>query len=197
MTLNAGVVGVQGDVGAHRRAFDRLGVDLDTTIDVSTIRRPGDVGACDLIAIPGGESTTISRLIRDQGLSDELTAHVDAGNPLLATCAGMIVAAGDPNDDRVVSLDLIDIAIERNAFGRQRESFQAAVDIAGLERPFPGVFIRAPAVTDPKSTTVLGTIDGHVVAVSDGPVTATAFHPELTNDVRIHRLAFADIGDGQ
>lgn len=188
-SLTAGVVAVQGAARAHVDAFERLGERAGMPIEAVAVRTPGRLADCDVVALPGGESTAISRLIERQGLASELRAHVAAGKPLLATCAGMIVAASDPGDDRVGGLGLLDVAIERNAFGRQRDSFEVPLALAGLDRPFPAVFIRAPAVTDAGGATVLATHDGRPVAVRSGPVLATAFHPELTDDVRVHRLA--------
>lgn len=192
MTLTAGVVAVQGATRAHTEAFGRLADELDREITVRSVRQAGVLPDCDMVAIPGGESTTISRLIAEQGLADELREHVRSGRPLLATCAGLIVAASDPGDDRVASLDLLDARVERNAFGRQRDSFEVPVTVAGLDEPFPGVFIRSPVVSDPGDATVLARHNGHIVAVRDGPIVATAFHPELTPDARIHHLTFAD-----
>ncbi|MFW6448646.1 MAG: pyridoxal 5'-phosphate synthase glutaminase subunit PdxT [Halobacteriota archaeon] len=192
MGHRVGVVGVQGDVSEHVRALERFGERTDREVAVTVVRRSGTIPECDAVVLPGGESTAIGRLIHDQGIAGELVDHVDAGRPLLATCAGLIVAASDPRDDRVRSLGLLDVAVERNAFGRQRESFQAPLDVTGLDRPFPGVFIRAPVIVDTGSTAVLASVDGRPVAVRDGPVVGTAFHPELTDDDRFHRLALAD-----
>lgn len=187
MSHRAGVVGVQGDVAEHVQAFRRLGERADIDLEVSTVRSPGIVPDCDVIALPGGESTAISRLVHEQGLADELRGHVRAGKPLMATCAGLIIAADDPGDDRVTPLGLLDVTVRRNVFGRQRESFQAAVDVRGLDEPFPGVFIRAPVVDDPGPADVVARVDGHAVAVRQGSVIGTAFHPELTPDIRLHR----------
>lgn len=193
MSVRVGVVGVQGDVAEHVAAIERLGSHLDVAVEAHTVRRSGVVPTCDAVVLPGGESTTISRLVHEQGLDGELRDHVAAGRPLLATCAGFIVAARDPRDERVRSLDLLGCSIERNAFGRQRASFQVPLDVEGLSEPFTGVFIRAPAVADSGSTAVLATVEGRPVAVREGPVIGTAFHPELTDDDRIHRLAFAEV----
>ncbi|MFP4590524.1 MAG: pyridoxal 5'-phosphate synthase glutaminase subunit PdxT [Halobacteriales archaeon] len=189
MALRVGVVGVQGDVSEHVRALERFGERAARDVAVTVVRRAGVIPACDAVVLPGGESTTIARLVHDQGLATELVDHVEAGRALLATCAGLIVAARDPRDDRVRALGLLDVAVERNAFGRQRESFQVPLDVAGLDEPFPAVFIRAPVIVDAGSTEVLASVDGRPVAVRDGPVVGTAFHPELTGDDRLHRLA--------
>ncbi|MFW6153166.1 MAG: pyridoxal 5'-phosphate synthase glutaminase subunit PdxT [Halobacteriota archaeon] len=192
MALTAGIVGVQGDVHEHVRAIELAGATLGVEVDARAVRRAGELPSCDVVALPGGESTTISRLIHEHGLADELRAHAAADKPLLATCAGLIVIATDPQDDRVQSLDLLDVTVERNAFGRQRESFETDLDIVGLDEPFPAVFIRAPAIDDPGATEVLATVDGRPVAVRDGSILATAFHPELAGDFRVHRLALFD-----
>ena len=190
MTLTAGVVGVQGNVAEHAAAIERAASDHGEDVVVHEIRRSGVVPDCDLLALPGGESTTISRLLHTEGIAPEIRDHVAAGKPLLATCAGLIVASSDARDDRVEELGLVDVTVERNAFGRQADSFEAPLAVEGLEAPFPAVFIRAPAIDAAGEATVLAEWDGRPVAVRDGPVLATAFHPELTADSRLHRLAF-------
>jgi 5'-phosphate synthase pdxT subunit len=142
--------------------------------------------------MPGGESTTISRLLHEEGIAPEIRAHVADGKPLLATCAGLIVAATDANDHRVEELAVLDVTIDRNAFGRQKDSFEAPLSIEGFDDPFPAVFIRAPQIATVGDAEVLARWDGRPVAVRQGPVVGTAFHPELTDDHRIHRLAFFD-----
>ena len=190
MTLTAGVVAVQGDVSEHgdavRRAAERRGRDAE----VVEIRDAGVVPDCDVLLRPGGESTTISRLLHDEGIAAEIRDHVAAGKPVLATCAGLIVASTDAGDDRVRTLDLVDVTVQRNAFGRQKDSFEAPLDADGLDEPFPAVFIRAPVIADVGDAEVLAEWDGRPVAVRDGPVVGTSFHPELTDDDRIHELAF-------
>ena len=141
--------------------------------------------------MPGGESTTISRLLAEEGIDGEIREFVAEGKPTLATCAGLIVASRDAKDDRVRTLDLLDVSVDRNAFGRQRESFEAALDVVGLESPFPAVFIRAPAVDEVgPDVEVLATVEDRPVAVRQDNVLGTAFHPELTDDSRLHGLAF-------
>ena len=193
MTLQAGVVAVQGDVSEHARAIKRAGAAHGTETSVVEIRESGLVPDCDVLLLPGGESTTISRLVHREGIAPEIEAHVAAGKPLLATCAGLILLSTDANDDRVDTLDLLDVTVERNAFGRQRDSFEAPLDVVGLDDPFPAVFIRAPVVGSVgEDVEVLATWEDHPVAVRQGPVIGTAFHPELTPDSRIHDLAFFD-----
>ena len=193
MTLQAGVVAVQGDISEHAEAIERAGAAHGTETSVVEIRESGLVPDCDALLLPGGESTTISRLVHREGIAPEIEAHVAAGKPLLATCAGLILLSTDANDDRVDTLDLLDVTVERNAFGRQRDSFEAPLDVVGLDDPFPAVFIRAPVVGSVgEDVEVLATWEDHPVAVRQGPIIGTAFHPELTPDSRIHDLAFFD-----
>jgi 5'-phosphate synthase pdxT subunit len=189
--LRAGVIAVQGDVSEHAAAIERAAAAHDQTAEVVEIRRAGLVEDCDVLLMPGGESTTISRLLRTEEIAPEVRAHVAAGKPVLATCAGLIVASRDAGDDRVETLGVVDVTVDRNAFGRQVDSFEAPLDVAGLDGPFPAVFIRAPLIDEVgPDVDVLARWDGDPVAVRDGPVVATSFHPELTDDVRLHRLAF-------
>jgi 5'-phosphate synthase pdxT subunit len=193
MTMRIGVIAVQGNVSEHVDAIERAAAATGHDVDVVEIRESGVVPDCDALALPGGESTTISRLLRLEGIDEEVVAHADAGKPILATCAGLIVASRDARDDRVETLDLIDAAVDRNAFGRQVDSFEAGLDVDGLDDPFHAVFIRAPVVDEVgPDVDVLATWEDRPVAVRDGPVVATAFHPELTDDYRIHRLALFD-----
>jgi len=189
--LHAGVIAVQGDVSEHASAIERAAAAHGTEATVSEIRQAGTVPDCDVLLMPGGESTTISRLLHQEGIAAEVERHVAAGKPVLATCAGLIVASRDAKDDRVETLDLLDVTVDRNAFGRQIDSFEAPIDVDGLDDPFPAVFIRAPLIDDVgPDVEVLAEWEGRPVAVRDGPVLGTSFHPELTDDVRIHRLAF-------
>jgi len=187
----AGVIAVQGDVSEHAAAIRRAAAAHDVDCEVREIRTSGVLGDCDVLLMPGGESTTISRLLADEGIDDEIQAHVAADKPILATCAGLIVTARDAKDDRVRTLELLDVSVDRNAFGRQKDSFEAPLDITGLNEPFPAVFIRAPlidAVGD--EVELLADWEGNPVAVRQGSIVATSFHPELTPDTRLHQLAF-------
>lgn len=184
MLEQAGVVAMQGDVLEHARAIQQA---FGTAVDVTSIRSPEELDDCDLVVLPGGESTTISRLISEHDLDQALRAHVDARKPLLATCAGLILVSKDADDDRITPLDVLDIQVDRNAYGSQRESFEAPIDVVGLDDAFPGVFIRAPRITNCGDVEVLATFQGEPVAVRDGSVVAASFHPELTGDPRFHR----------
>ena len=198
MALKAGVVAVQGDVSEHRRAIERAGAANGHDVETVEIRQSGVVPGCDLLLIPGGESTAISRLLHREGIAAELGDHVAAGRPVLATCAGLIVLSRDSGDERVETLDLLDVTVERNAFGRQRDSFEGPLEVHGLSEPFPAVFIRAPVIdTVGDSVEVLAEFDGRPVAVREQSIVGTAFHPELRADPRIHELAFFRDGQGR
>ena len=189
--MKAGVIAVQGDVAEHAAAVRNAAAAHDESAEVVEIRESGIVPDCDVLLMPGGESTTISRLIHREGIAAEIRDHAAAGKPILATCAGLIVCSTDAKDDRVEPLGLVDVSVDRNAFGRQKDSFEAKIPVTDLEDPFHAVFIRAPAIDDVgPDVETLATVDGRPVAVRDGPVVATAFHPELTDDPRIHDLAF-------
>lgn len=194
--VRVGVVAVQGDVAEHRGAVDRAADALGLAVETVAVRDAGVLPDCDVAVLPGGESTTISSLIHREGIADEIRAHVDDGKPVLATCAGLIVLARDAGDDeRVETLDLLGVTVQRNAYGRQRESFEAdvalAIDDAVDSEPFHAVFIRAPRITDHGDARVVGRLDDEPVAVAQGPVLATSFHPELTDDPRIHAEVLA------
>ncbi len=189
--MKAGVIAVQGDVAEHAAAVERAAAAHDESAEVVEVRDAGIVPDCDVLLMPGGESTTISRLIHREGIGAEIRDHVAAGKPILATCAGLIVCSCDAKDDRVDPREVVDVTFDRNAFGRQKDSFEAKVPVEGLADPFHAVFIRAPAIDDVGvGVETLATVDGRPVAVRDGPVVATAFHPELTDDSRLHDLAF-------
>lgn len=189
----AGIIAVQGDVAEHVNAISEAARRHDESVEVREVRSSGIVPECDLLSMPGGESTTISRLLSEEGIDEEITEHAAAGKPLLATCAGLIVASRDAGDDRVETLGLLDVDVERNAFGRQRDSFETGLDVTGLDAPFPAVFIRAPVVSAVgDGVSVLATVDERPVVVREGNVVGTSFHPELTEDSRLHELAFFD-----
>jgi 5'-phosphate synthase pdxT subunit len=189
--MKAGVIAVQGDVSEHADAVCRAAASHGVDAEVVEIRDAGVVPDCDVLLMPGGESTTISRLLREEEIDREIRDHVAADKPLLATCAGLIVASRDAKDDRVATLNVLDVSVDRNAFGRQADSFEAPLDVLGLDEPFPAVFIRAPVIDEVGAgVEVLAEWDDDPVAVKQGSVIATSFHPELTPDSRIHDLAF-------
>ncbi|WP_421107208.1 pyridoxal 5'-phosphate synthase glutaminase subunit PdxT [Streptomyces sp. NEAU-S77] len=185
-----GVLALQGDVREHLAALAAAGAQA------RPVRRPEELAEVEGLVIPGGESTTMSKLAVIFGLLEPLRERIRAGLPVYGTCAGMIMVADkilDGRDDQE-TLGGIDMIVRRNAFGRQNESFEAAVDIKGIEGgPVEGVFIRAPWVESVGAgAEVLATYDGHTVAVRQGNVLATSFHPELTGDHRVHAL-FVDM----
>ena len=191
-----GVLALQGDTREHLAALREAGAEA------VTVRRRTELDAVDGLVIPGGESTTMSLLLREFGLLDPLRARLAAGMPAYGSCAGMILLAteildaGEPGRE-ASPLGAIDMTVRRNAFGRQVDSFEDDIDFRGLDGPMHAVFIRAPWVerVGPE-VEVLARAGGHVVAVRQGPVLATAFHPEVTGDRRVHRL-FVDIVIGR
>ncbi len=178
--LRIGVLASQGDFAAHAAMLGSLGAD---PIEVRT---PEELDDLDGLVIPGGESTTITKAIERDGLEPAIRAHAAAGRPILGTCAGMIVC------DRE-HLGLVDAIAERNAFGRQIASFEVELEVDGLgPDPLRAVFIRAPRIaTHGDAVEVLARVDGHPVAVRQGRIVLCAFHPELTDDSRVHALLMA------
>ncbi len=179
-----GVLAVQGAVREHLEALRRLGVEA------RPVRTPEEVAACDALILPGGESTTIGKLMDRYGLLAPVRELAASGRPLLGTCAGMILmakrvesAAGDQP-----TLGVMDITVRRNAFGRQVDSFEADLDLDGIGGgPFRAVFIRAPVITGVgDGVEVLATCGERIVAARQGRLLALAFHPELTDDPRVH-----------
>ncbi|GGQ15281.1 MULTISPECIES: pyridoxal 5'-phosphate synthase glutaminase subunit PdxT [Streptomyces] len=179
-----GVLALQGDVREHLIAL----AAADAV--ARPVRRPEELAEVDALVIPGGESTTMSKLAVLFGMLEPLRERVAAGMPVYGTCAGMIMLADKLLDGREdqETLGGIDMIVRRNAFGRQNESFEAKIDFTGIEGgPVEGVFIRAPWVESVGGAAeVLATYDGHTVAVRQGNVLATSFHPELTGDDRVH-----------
>jgi 5'-phosphate synthase pdxT subunit len=178
--LRIGVLAIQGDFQAHRRMLESLGAEA------TEVRTPEQREDLDGLVIPGGESTTISMGMERDGLDEAVRAHAESGRPILGCCAGMIVCDRD-------HLGLADYTCRRNAFGRQLHSFEQDLVIERLgEEPLRAVFIRAPWVEDDgPGVEVLAEVGGHPVAVRDGDVLAVAFHPELTDDSRVHALFMA------
>jgi 5'-phosphate synthase pdxT subunit len=184
--VKVGILALQGAVDAHASVLRDLGAVA------VPVRRPADLDGVDGIVLPGGESTTMSRLLGLNGLFEPLAERLAAGLPALGTCAGMILLATTVLDGRPDqrSFGVVDIAVRRNAFGRQVDSFEADLHVTGVDRPddpVHAVFIRAPFVesTGP-GVDVLATVDGHPVCARQGAALVTAFHPELAGDGRIH-----------
>jgi 5'-phosphate synthase pdxT subunit len=183
--VKVGLLALQGAVRPHAAAFRTLGA---TPVEVRT---PAQLDDVDALVIPGGESTTMSKLLDTSGLAEPLAERLADGMPAFGTCAGMIVLARTVLDGRADqrSYDAIDVAVRRNAFGRQVDSFEADLSITGIDGPFHAVFIRAPVVEEVgDGVEVLASVDGRPVLCRQGPVLVTAFHPELTADLRLHHL---------
>ncbi|MEU6975978.1 MULTISPECIES: pyridoxal 5'-phosphate synthase glutaminase subunit PdxT [unclassified Streptomyces] len=183
-----GVLALQGDVREHLIAL----AAADAV--ARPVRRPEELAEIDGLVIPGGESTTISKLAVLFGLMEPLRERIAGGMPVYGTCAGLIMLADKILDPRSgqETFGGIDMIVRRNAFGRQNESFEAGVTVTGIDTPVEGVFIRAPWVESVGAEVeVLAEHDGHIVAVRQGRALATSFHPELTGDHRIHELFVA------
>ena len=178
--LRVGVLASQGDFAAHARMLEALGAEA------SEVRAPDELEELDALVIPGGESTTIAKAIERDGLEPAIRAHHSAGHPILGTCAGMIICARN-------HLGLLDAHCRRNAFGRQLASFEADLEVDGLgPEALRAVFIRAPWVEEHgPGVEPLASVDAHPVVVREGPVLACSFHPELTDDSRIHAMLMA------
>jgi 5'-phosphate synthase pdxT subunit len=194
MSLTVGVLSIQGDVQENilsaKSAIDELGLDGN----VVDVRTPEEISQLDGLIIPGGESTTIGQLSLVNGSLKVLKEKIQSGMPVLGICAGMIMLSNTAND-RIVGktdqplLDILDIKLERNSFGRQKESFESDISMDSINIPkFNGVFIRAPSVSDVGSDVeVLSKFNERIVAVKKGNVIGTAFHPELTEDTALHK----------
>jgi 5'-phosphate synthase pdxT subunit len=191
--MKIGVLALQGAFVEHIAVLRRLGVEA------VPIRLPQELKGLDGLIIPGGESTSISRLMLDYKLKSEIKDLALGGLPIFGTCAGMILLAQKAGDSYPEPLGLMAITVKRNAFGRQRESFETELSIPVLgEKPFPGVFIRAPVIEQVNSNVeILARLaDGTCVATQQGQLLASAFHPELTDDLRFHQY-FLDIVTGK
>ena len=195
MSLNIGILSIQGDVQENllstKSAIEQLGLDAK----VSEVKTPDEISQLDGLIIPGGESTTIGQLSLVNGSLKILKEKIESGMPVLGICAGMIMLSKTA-DDRVMGktdqplLDILDIKLERNSFGRQKESFESYVSMGSIGIPkFNGVFIRAPSVSDVGSgVEILSKFNERIIAVKKGNVIGTAFHPELTGDTSLHKF---------
>ena len=185
--MRVGVLALQGDVREHAEILEGLGADF------VRVRLPEDLTDIDALVLPGGESTTIGKLADRYGMVGPLRAAIRRGLPAFGTCAGMIFLSGSTTEaDPQVQLGVLDVVVQRNAFGRQAESFEADLAVEGIAEPVHAVFIRAPWVEKVgQGVDVLAEVDGHPVMVREGNVLASSFHPELTGDDRIHALLLA------
>ena len=194
--MTVGVLALQGDFREHIAMLRSIGSDTDE------VRTPDDFARCDALVIPGGESTTIAKLATRYGLIEPIRQRCADGMPAFGTCAGMIFLATSTTQGFQPQLGVLDAAVERNAFGRQVDSFEADLTVSGLEDPIHAVFIRAPwidkigadvevlaSVTEPGGAV-------HPVLVRQGRILASSFHPELTGDTRLHQLFVDSIASG-
>lgn len=193
MSVKVGVLAVQGAVQEHLDILKKAMSSLDISGSPIGVRKLEDFQKVSALIIPGGESTTISKLLQKNSLFDPVRERAEEGMPIMGTCAGCILMAME--GDLAVSktdtqlLSLMDMAVIRNAFGRQRESFEADLDILGFNDTFRGVFIRAPAISRVwGGCTALSTFEGNVVMARQGARFALAFHPELSGDQRMHEM---------
>jgi len=192
--MRIGVLALQGAFAEH------IAILRNLEIDNTPVRLPNELMGLDGLIIPGGESTTITRLMLSYGLRNEISSLAENGFPILGTCAGMILIAREVSDTAEQPLGLMAIKVRRNAFGRQRESFETALSIPVLgEKPFPGVFIRAPLIEQVNSNVeILASLDdGTTVAARQGKLIACAFHPELTDDLRFHQYFLSIVAGEQ
>lgn len=186
--MKAGVLALQGDFREHERVLAACGV---TPVEVRTA---DELASVECLVIPGGESTTIGKLARRRGLVEPIRDRAARGMPILGTCAGMIVMAKEVIGGEPL-LSLMDITVERNAYGRQVDSFEADLDVHGEPEPVRGVFIRAPVVTEVgEGVDVVSEHDGRPVVVEQGSLMAAAFHPELAGDPRLHERFLRKVG---
>ena len=181
--MRVGVLSVQGDFEKHIEAVRALGEEA------VEVRTPDELATVDRLVIPGGESTTVGLLMRRFGLDAAIQSRVAKGMPVWGTCMGMILMAATVEDREQPTLGVLDVTVRRNAFGAQVHSFEDALGVQGIEGPVQAVFIRAPVVTRLGDGVVpLAEYQGQVVAVRQGPLLGTSFHPELTDDRRLHAL---------
>jgi pyridoxal 5'-phosphate synthase pdxT subunit len=181
--MKIGVLAIQGDFAAHKRALSRIGVGAEE------IRRASDIETIDGLIIPGGESTTMLKFVTEEKIDSAIQHFARSGNPVFGTCAGAILLARGVRNPPQPSLGLIDITVERNAYGRQADSFIGQADSSFEGGPLEAVFIRAPRIKEAgPNVEVLATLDGEPVLVRERNILVATFHPELTQDTRTHTL---------
>lgn len=188
--MRVGVLALQGAFRAHVDAFAELGVRAHE------VRTPADLEGVDALVLPGGESTTMSKLLDSSGLREPVAKRLADGMAAFGTCAGMILLAADVADGRPdqQSFGAIDIGVRRNGYGRQVDSFEADLTVTGLDAPFHAIFIRAPVVTRVgEGATVLASHEGTPVLVRQGTVFVSSFHPELSHDARLHHRFLQEV----
>lgn len=191
--MKAGVVAIQGDVSEHISSLESAMKALSLSGNAFSVKSKADVEKSDVLVLPGGESTTISKLLLKSGLFDSIVKRASEGMPIMGTCAGCILLAkkGDSQVEQTSTrlLGLMDMKVDRNFFGRQRESFEANLDIEGLDQPFKGVFIRAPAIMETwGKCRPLASIAGKIAMAKQDNLLGLIFHPELSGSHELHRL---------
>jgi len=181
--MKIGVLGVQGDVREHVEALHKLGVE--TLI----VKLPEHLDMVDGLILPGGESTTMIRILKEMNMDERLVERINDGLPVFATCAGVILLAKRINNYKQEKLGVLDVTVERNAYGRQVESFETFIEIPAIGKdPFRAIFIRAPRIVETgRSVEILAYHEDDPVLVKEGKILASTFHPELTDDLRLHR----------
>lgn len=181
--MNIGVLALQGAVAEHIRSINLAGAEG------VAVKKTEQLAEVDGLIIPGGESTTIGKLMRKYGFIEAIREYAQAGKPVFGTCAGLIVLAQRLEGNEEPHLGLMDMTVARNAFGRQRESFETDLDVKGIETPLRAVFIRAPLIKEVgESVEVLSSYQGEIVTARQGNLLASSYHPELTDDYRLHEL---------
>lgn len=185
--MKIGVLALQGAIAEHKRLIEKVG---EEAVEVKRVEQLEEI---DGLILPGGESTTIGKLIKKYNFYEALIKFSEREKPIFGTCAGLIILAKYINGTEDSHLSLMDIKVERNAFGRQRESFEADLNIKDVADDFPAIFIRAPYIMETMGNTeVLSIFDNKIVMAREGHLLASAFHPELTDDMRIHKY-FVDM----
>lgn len=189
--ISIGVIGAQGAISEHVTMMKKALIEKNISGNVFTITNKKELNDIDALIIPGGESTTISKILYNTGSYDAILKRIKKDNlPIMGTCAGCVILASEISDDfnKIKHLSAVSMKVKRNAFGRQRESFEKNIDIKGFSNPFNAIFIRAPVIEKVwGKCEVLAKIDEKIVMVREDPFLALSFHPELTDDLRIHK----------
>jgi len=189
--MRIAVISIQGNVEEHIESANKAIEDMGIRGEVLPVRHSGTIPTCDAIILPGGESTTLGRLMAREGIDVEIKEAAAAGKPIMGTCAGLVLLAKDGGEQVMQTgqqlLGLMDVSVDRNAFGGQRESFEIPLEVSMLDSQYNVVFIRAPVITRVgPDVEVLASFNDKIVAARQGNILGLAFHPELTDDLRIH-----------
>jgi pyridoxal 5'-phosphate synthase pdxT subunit len=203
MSAKIGILAIQGDVIENVSSLVASIADLNETATVHVVKTPEEISEMDGLVIPGGESTTIGQMSLVNGALKEVKQKVESGMPVLGICAGMVLLANNASDKVVGKteqplFDFLDVTLERNSFGRQKQSFEANVsmDSIGISN-YNGVFIRAPAISSAGDVEVLAKLNDKVVAIKKGNIIGTSFHPELTEDLAVHKYFVKLVSDSK